>query len=140
MLVNDERTRTFLAVSAAAGAAGGGGGGGIEGAQAATLHQQQRQQQRGSPTPPPDPLLRAIDAASNAFQRHGLPRFYAAPRPHASVAWLLGDQAAALQAAVSSPAARGMAARLVAARWQLPVSRVLCRTGQHVHIVWEARR
>ena len=109
MLVNDERTRTFLALSAAA---------------ASGAEQQQRQQ--GGPANAGaaggSPLLRAIEAASRAFQLNGLPRFYEVPRPHISVAWLLGDCEQQLDAALAGGGALGEATRALAAvRWQAQV-------------------
>lgn len=140
--MNDERTRTFLALSASSSCGGGGGSSSQQaGSTAGSGARGGGGAPRAGPSPGPlDPLLRAIDAVSKAFQLHGLPRFYAAPRPHVSVAWLLGDQAPQVEAAMAAPAAQAAAARLAAARWEHPVACMVCRTGQRVHTVWEARR
>lgn len=125
--MNDERTRTFLALSAAATAPGAARG-----------------VVRG-PLPPPQqhgtsaaaaaaaagssPLLRAINAASRAYQLHSLPRFHAEPRPHISVAWLLGDCEAQLLGTLASPALQQASAQLADCRWQVQVSRSSPPTG-----------
>lgn len=122
MLINDERTRTFLSLSATV----------IK----APQHPGKASSSRhavGASTHPisaavsssaaKDPLLRAIDATSKAFQLHGLPRFYAEPRPHISVAWLLGD---CEQQLIDTLADRGLqhaAEALERCQWHVQVGR-----------------
>jgi hypothetical protein len=116
VFLNDDRSRTFLALAAAAtpaapGGPGPGGGGG-------------------------DPLQRAIDAASAAFLRHGLPRFYDDPRPHVSVAWVAGDCEAALQAALAEPEGRRAGAAVQQCGWRAAPKAIVYRSGQRQHAVW----
>jgi hypothetical protein len=157
VLVNDDRTRTFLAVSASAAPVGGGAhAGSTSGTVAAAAN----------------PLLRAIHAVSQAFQVHGLPAFYDYPRPHASVAWLLGDRAPELKAALLRPDVAAADAELQLCHWQvqvraawmrrvapvkagrraratapqaglswlclMQVRSIVCRTGQRAFSVWAA--
>ena len=104
VLVNDDRTRTFLVL-----AAGGGGGGAVEarggskagetgsggvkaalaGGQAGGQQQNVRHGGGQQALPPPLPryspaLVSLCHAVSGVFAAHGLPRFYAEPRPHVS--------------------------------------------------------
>lgn len=43
-------------------------------------------------------FARAVRAVDAVFRRHGLPTFYAEPRPHVSVAWVPGDALERLEA------------------------------------------
>lgn len=81
VFLNDEKTRTFLALAAGGIPRGGGtsssdsdSGGGSAGAGA-----HGRRQQRYCPQ-----LVALSHAVSGVFAAHGLPRFYADPRPHVS--------------------------------------------------------
>ncbi|GAB4814138.1 hypothetical protein N2152v2_001184 [Parachlorella kessleri] len=124
VLINDERTRTFLALSATA---------------TGSKLQRPTPATRGVKTPGSS-LLRAIDGTSQAFRMHGLPPFYAEPRPHISVAWLLGDCEQQLAAALqSSPPLWQAAQQLAQCRWQVQVNAIYCKAGQKTFIVWDAR-
>ena len=76
-LVNDDGTRTFLALELDAPA---------HAAVAAALQ-------------------RALAAVDAAFVRHGLPAYYVPARPHVSLAWVLGSRAPAVAAAAAAAAA-----------------------------------
>ncbi|KAL4429009.1 hypothetical protein ABPG77_006048 [Micractinium sp. CCAP 211/92] len=181
VLVNDEGSRTFLALAAccpgaASSSSGGGdapiaaaadGHGGHEGGGCALLEpagsgqpahaaqqqqaqqgghekqQQQQQVQQGesekqlqqeySPH-----LVALCHAVSSVFASHGLPRFHAVPRPHASVAWLLGNEEQQLQAALAAPGARDAAKRLAAQDWQVGPGAIVCKAGGRPYTVWQA--
>lgn len=117
VFVNDQRTRTFLALSAAAAGPAAppepGGGGG--------------------------PLLRAIERVGRGFRLHGLEEFYADPRPHISLAWLLGDAEAAALAALEGRAVQAAAAALARCRWSAEPRSIECCVGKKVHSVWRLR-
>lgn len=126
--VNDERTRTFLALRAAA-----------RPAVAALVAS------GGGRAPPNDPLVAAISAVSDVFEEQDLPRFYEVPRLHASLAWLLGDEAAAVAAAVGlgGPSDAALVAALEglrAARWVAEPEAVWCRVGARRAAVWRRGR
>lgn len=72
MLVNKERTRTFLALPVTT----------VEGGD--------------------DILKRAISAVNWAFKLHGLPEYHRDPIPHISIAWLLGDQSVLLEKMITA--------------------------------------
>ncbi|PRW39260.1 U6 snRNA phosphodiesterase [Chlorella sorokiniana] len=83
-------------------------------------------------------LVQMCHAVSGVFAAHGLPRFYADPQPHASIAWLLGDRQQQLEAALEAPAARAVAHRLAGMSWQLRPAAVVCKAGQRENVVWPA--
>jgi hypothetical protein len=127
VFVNAERTRTFVAVSVSA------DGGAVVASSAAAAGPSAA----AAAAAAADPLLRAIAAASDAFQRHGLPRYYDDPRPHVSVAWALGDRGAELRAALGGDAsARGAAAALSRARWRAAPAAALLKLGRRAVEVW----
>ena len=76
------------------------------------------------------PLLALIAAVDRAFATHGLPPFYPDPRPHVSVAWVLGDGSRPQLAA----AALDAGARPVPGMRLRPPG-VVCKVGQKVHEV-----
>jgi len=103
-----------------------------------------------------DPLLQAIDAVSDAFEMEELPRFYSTPRPHISLGWLLGDQSAALSAAVlnsgDSPereeeSKNDKIINLTAAlsilagkQWEVEPEVIWCKIGQANYSIWKKSR
>ncbi|PSC71913.1 Oxoglutarate iron-dependent dioxygenase [Micractinium conductrix] len=154
VLVNDDRTRTFLVL-----AAGGGGGGAVEarggskagetgsggvkaalaGGQAGGQQQNVRHGGGQQALPPPLPryspaLVSLCHAVSGVFAAHGLPRFYAEPRPHVSVAWLLGDKQQELEAALDASEVAAAAARLQRLpAWEAAPAAVVCKAGQRLY-------
>ncbi|KAI3431477.1 hypothetical protein D9Q98_004529 [Chlorella vulgaris] len=102
-------------------------------------HQQQQQQQEEQLQGGYSPQLVALcHIASAACTAHGLPPFYADPRPHASVAWLLGDQQEELQAALAEADVQAAAARLARHAWTVQPDSIWCKAGQRQHAVWRA--
>ncbi|KAL4519116.1 hypothetical protein Ndes2526A_g00220 [Nannochloris sp. 'desiccata'] len=100
-----------------------------------------------------DPLLQAIDAVSDAFEMEELQRFYSSPKPHISLGWLLGDQSAALSAAfvgsgvspsrgeerksnIISEALRPLAEM----QWEVEPEVIWCKIGQVNHSIWKKDR
>lgn len=104
-LLNDTRTRTFLALPLLLSQ---GDEGGTSAASAA--------------------LAGAVEAVDGAFGMHGLPSLRpeggTAHLPHVSVAWALGDVVAELQAAAESVSAEGLPG------WPAPLACVRLRVGQ----------
>ena len=78
-------------------------------------------------------VCRAIRRVDRVFLAHGLAQFHREPRPHVSLLWALGSQAAQLQAALQA----GQAEQLHAPAWEVIVRRVECRIGERVYAVWE---
>ena len=74
-----------------------------------------------------------------AFSQHGLQLFHREPRPHVSLLWGLGSMAERLQAAINKVHVRGcgQGAALQGQDWDMAVTRMECRTGERVHVVWE---
>ncbi|KAL4856427.1 U6 snRNA phosphodiesterase [Chlorella vulgaris] len=97
--------------------------------------QQQEEQLHGAYSPQ---LVALCHIASAACTAHGLPPFYADPRPHASVAWLLGDQREELQAALAEADVQAAAARLARHAWTVQPEIIWCKAGQRQHAVWRA--
>ncbi len=148
--MNDERTRTFLALeipslalsandakndanAAANGAhapANDDANGAVHGA-AACVDEAVLEAERAVGA-----LRACIAAVDAAFALVGLPRFYDAPRPHVSLAWALGDVA-------SDVAAAAAAATRAGARppddWAPRARVVRVAIGQRVVDVWRAR-
>jgi hypothetical protein len=62
------------------------------------------------------------------------------PHPAASrvfaVAWLLGDHAEALQAALAEPGAQAAAAKLAQLQWTAHPAVIVCKVGHQEHAVW----
>lgn len=112
VLENDERTCTFVALSVA-----------VNGSE----H-------------PTNPLERAMDAVSNAFQYHGLPRYYEDPRPHVSIGWMLGAQSQQVTGDVLSahPGVSDAHQHLHNLNWAFEPAEVICKIGQKCHVVWHA--
>ncbi|EFN54078.1 hypothetical protein CHLNCDRAFT_136195 [Chlorella variabilis] len=151
---NDDRSRTFLSLRACG--VGGVGDSGCcpvaDAAQAADAAQQQQREGgeeaggevRGpaeagaGPQPYSRQLVGLSHAVSRVFAAHALPRFYAEPRPHASVAWVLGDHQQALEAALAVAEVQQAARRLAERPWQLRPAAVVCKAGQREHAVWQA--
>lgn len=127
VFVNDERTRTFLALKASA-----------EPALITT------RLLNGSTLQ--DPLLRGIAAVSEVFELHGLPGFYSDPRPHISIAWLLGDQRVALEAAIGpasevGPEGAGHLRKLLEQlSWKVEAEAIWCKIGSKRHAIWRKDR
>lgn len=87
-------------------------------------------------------LGRCLRAVDDAFCSAGLPRFYAPPRPHASLAWALGDCAPRVEAAAAAAEAE-VACGLHSAdasplAWAFPLTAVILLVGQREHVVWGA--
>jgi len=126
IFTNDDRTRTFLAFSAAStltdNNTGSGGG-------------------HASRNSSCDAILNTILSVSTSFKLHGLPEFYENPRPHVSIAWALGDQEDAMHAALAQP--RILAAlEQVRQVWRsvgpsICPKMIVCRIGQKRYTVWE---
>jgi hypothetical protein len=111
MLENDEKTSTFLALSA------GPVNFGAE-------H-------------PTNPLLRAMDAVSNAFQYHGLQRYYENPRPHVSIGWMLGAQNQQVTDTLTAhPCVQSAHQHLQNLTWTFECAEIICKIGQKGHVVW----
>ncbi|KAL4440335.1 hypothetical protein ABPG75_003336 [Micractinium tetrahymenae] len=123
-------------------AAGGRAAGEAAGCEQAPLAAQQLEEQRVKEEPPPQQysphLVALCHAASSVFAAHGLPRFHASPRPHASVAWLLGSEQQQLEAALAAPEVQEAAERLAAQDWQLSPTAIICKAGQRPYTVWQA--
>jgi hypothetical protein len=126
--VNDERTRTFLALE-------------IPSALDAHAHAH-------APNEAPrveadaaeeeaaravEALRRGVAAVDAAFALVGLPPFHAAPRPHVSLAWALGDVADDVAAAARAAARAGAAPP---AHWRPRARVVRVMIGQRVIDVW----
>lgn len=111
VLENDEKTSTFVALSA---------GPITYGAE----H-------------PTNPLLRAMDAVSNAFQYHGLQRYYENPRPHVSIGWMLGAQSQQVTDTLTANACVQFAHQhLQKLTWTFECAEIICKIGQKSHVVW----
>ena len=84
-------------------------------------------------------VCRAIRRVDRAFSLHSLQLFHREPRPHVSLLWALGSMPERLQAAIDRVHARGCGhgAALQGQAWDMAVTRVECRTGERVHMVWE---
>lgn len=77
ILVNDEKTRTFLSLSVS-----------VKGTNDCTL------------------LEQIVVKVSNIFKLHGLPEYYDDPKIHASIGWCLGNQEGYMQHLLQSPDAQ----------------------------------
>jgi hypothetical protein len=66
-----------------------------------------------------------------------MPRYYEDPRPHASVAWVLGDREAEVRSALAAPEGRRVAEALRRAAWRVAPRAVVCRAGQRQIVVWK---
>jgi hypothetical protein len=111
VLENDEKTSTFVALSA---------GPAVFGAE----H-------------PTNPLLRAMDAVSNAFQYHGLQRYYENPRPHVSIGWMLGAQSQQVTDTLTAdPYVQSAHQHLQKLTWTFDCAEIICKIGQKSHVVW----
>jgi len=126
VFVNDDRTRSFVALTAASSQ---------EMPFTARIGTQPLYECSNKSD---DVLIRAINAVSAAFKLHGLPGYYENPRPHVSIAWCLGDKAAALEAALVRPAAAAALEELRVARWTCRPRAIVCKIGKKRFTVWEA--
>ncbi|KAK9796299.1 hypothetical protein WJX73_008460 [Symbiochloris irregularis] len=77
-----------------------------------------------------DQVCRCIRQVDKAFMLFSLQRFYEDPNPHVSVAWVLGNQRAALLERLQSAGPQSLP------EWQLQVQKIECRVGQHTYEVW----
>jgi hypothetical protein len=112
--LNDERTRTFLVLTALDPSA-----------------------DVGAATGPCAPaLLRAIARCDAALRGLGLPAYYSDAQPHVSLASAPAASHAAMEAAAAGPVARALEARGRGAL-ALPYPRAaLCQIGRRRHVVW----
>lgn len=106
ILVNDEKTRTFLALSVS---------------------------MQGSTPLHGSCLEQVIHQVSKVFKRHGLPEYYEDPDIHTSIGWCLGNQKGHMQRLVESPICQRSLNDL---SWSSSVTRILCRIGKKDHIIW----
>jgi hypothetical protein len=137
--VNDDKTRTFLALKVSA-----------QPVLAVQLLLSQKNknampEEAAAGESTNDPLLQAINAVSDAFEEEELQRFYNFPRPHISLGWLLGDQFDALSAAVSRVEGGDSNSELVALldtlgemQWEIEPDVIWCKVGQVNHSIWKS--
>jgi hypothetical protein len=142
VFLNDDKTRTFLALKVSAKPVLG-----VQLALSSTVAGTGEVASKDS-----DPLLQAIDAVSDAFEMEELPRFYNTPRPHISLGWLRGDQSAALSAAVGGLSEKkeesttdeiNISAAMIALaemQWEVEPEVIWCKIGQANHTVWKKGR
>jgi len=83
-------------------------------------------------------VCKAISRVNKAFVQHGLQQFYSDAKPHASIAWLLGDEEKAIQdhilRVVEAHPHRGLAGREVV--WSQQVTSIYCKIGRRVYQLW----
>ena len=128
VFINDERTRTFLALKAF-------GQPTFSSPSITTAASRNK-----------DPLLRAIESVSDSFEMHGLPRFYADARPHTSLAWLLGDQVAALETALGigigkneNDCPEDLKEMIERISWKVDAEAIWCKIGSKNLVIWRKR-
>lgn len=123
VFVNDDRTRTFLALRAGGQHVGG------------------RESDRGCPfdvmTSASNPLLRVIESTSNVLVCHGLERYYDDARPHVSIAWLLGDRSEELRAVLRCSSIASCVMEVQQCCWTFLPQAIVFRAGQHCFDVWK---
>lgn len=76
-------------------------------------------------------LTRLVRKVDKAVQRHGLPRYFDAPRPHVSLLWAVGDREDDARTAVTAVSPPGIA-------WAVPVEKAELKVGGRTVTVWEA--
>jgi len=80
----------------------------------------------------------AIACVNEAFALHSLPKYYRDPKPHCSIAWVLGDEEEALQVHIREVMRRhshgGVAGRDV--EWLQQVTSIECQIGPNTYRVW----
>eukprot|EP00959_Pyramimonas_sp_CCMP1952_P270374 5651914-Pyramimonas_sp.AAC.1 len=105
VFVNDDRSRTFLAVETVC--------------------------------PGAKKLVQLITRVDLAFTTNNLKCFYANPRPHVSVAWVLGDQEKEMTARVAelfpNNGAKGKGLAGEGYQWNFQVADVECKVGNKIH-------
>ncbi len=151
--MNDERHRTFLSLSAAAGAAPQAPGLPVSMQRPGTRHlpgswagglgstaRSNPSKASSASASSSDPIVAAIEGVNRAFKLHGLREYYEDPRPHVSVAWLLGDAEHAARSALARPEAQRAAQAVAAAGWCTCAGRIVCKAGQKTYVVWEGRQ
>lgn len=83
-------------------------------------------------------VCKAISRVNKAFLQHGLQQFYTDARPHASIAWMLGDEEAALQhhimQTLKSHPHEGLAGRQV--DWSQQIVSINCKIGKQIYYLW----
>jgi U6 snRNA phosphodiesterase len=150
VFLNDDKTRTFLALKASANP--------VVSVQQLLLTEKQEAAVAvvgAALKNNNDPLLQAIDAVSDAFEIEELQRFYDTPIPHISLGWLSGDQSAALSAAVLGGGSDGgglatekgedNCSKIAAAlrdlgkmQWQIEPDVIWCKIGHVKHSIWKS--
>ncbi|KAH7286994.1 hypothetical protein KP509_32G032100 [Ceratopteris richardii] len=83
-------------------------------------------------------ICRQIQLVDEVFQLHNLPVYYKTPRPHASVAWALGDRVPSLERAVEELRKVTEVDRHVSLCGQL-LKRLECKVGSRTYCIWKEK-
>eukprot|EP00884_Botryococcus_braunii_P012203 jgi/Botrbrau1/20984/Bobra.0144s0003.1 len=82
-------------------------------------------------------LINATVSVDKVFGVEGFRRFYKDPKPHISIAWLLGDQRNRLEAALTALRKHASFVDLLRKNKKHQVDKVVCRAGCYVYNVWK---
>lgn len=127
IFVNEEKTRTFLALKVR----GESLKPQLSAAQQPVTHFNLKPKHAKS-----NPIKRAIEATSKSLVLHGMKPYYQNPRPHISVAWLLGDRSKELLAASRDPSIVKLLHGLETCNNKIIPSDIIFRAGKRCMQVW----